>query len=106
MLAWRAVPIVQPGPGQVRIATELTSVNFADVHTRRGGYDAAPPLPAVPGLDCVGRVVELGEGVEGLHVGQRVSAWSTGGSYAENTVAPATTTYPLADAPPSRPPRR
>lgn len=84
-----------PGPGQVRIATDLTSVNFADIHARRGGYNAAAPLPFTPGLDCVGRIEEVGEGVDGLSIGQRVSAWTAGGSYAEQVIASAAMTYPV-----------
>ena len=97
VLVWKETSVPKPGPGQVRISTELTSVNFADIHARRGGYDAAPPLPAIPGLDCAGRIEELGEGVEGLRVGQRVSAWTAGGSYAEQVLAAATMTYPIAE---------
>jgi NADPH2:quinone reductase len=100
VLCYLEVTRPAPGPGQVRIATELTSVNYADIHARRGGYDAGAALPFTPGLDCVGLVESLGEGVTGLRVGQRVSAWTSGGSYAEQVLAPETMTFPLpADVP-------
>jgi len=95
VLAVEDVPTPHPGPGQVRVTTELTSVNFADVHSRRGGYDAGGALPFTPGLDCVGVVDAVGEGVADLVPGQRVAAWTSGGSYAEQVLARAAMTYPL-----------
>src|SRR5579875_1284692 len=74
VLQWRAVPDPKPGPGQVAIKVKLTSVNFADIQQRRGTGAAVPKMPFTPGLDCMGTIVALGEGVEKLHVGQRVSA--------------------------------
>ena len=72
-------------------------MNYADIHARRGGYDAGSALPFTPGLDCVGMVESLGEGVTGLRIGQRVSAWTSGGSYAEQVLAPAGMTFLLPD---------
>ncbi|GAA1256315.1 alcohol dehydrogenase catalytic domain-containing protein [Oryzihumus leptocrescens] len=80
VLAVEDLPTPHPGPGQVRVTTELTSVNVADVHSRRGGYDAGGALPFTPGLDCVGVVDAVGEGVTDLVRGQRVAAWTSGGS--------------------------
>jgi NADPH2:quinone reductase len=77
-----------------------TGVNFADVQARRGAYHGGQKPPFVPGLDCVGTIVALGDGIEGLRVGQRVAAFPPNGSYAEVVVVPATTTYPLDPAVP------
>lgn len=101
MLTWRTTPHPTPGPGQVLITTELTIVNFADIHARRGGYDAAAALPFIPGLDCLGLVAGIGAGVEGLRVGQRVSAWTDGGSYADKVLAPATMVYLVSEGVPA-----
>ncbi|MCS7059011.1 MAG: NADPH:quinone oxidoreductase family protein [Meiothermus sp.] len=94
-LRYREVPDPSPGLGEVLIRTTLTSLNFADVLARRGGYEAGAVPPFIPGLDVVGVVEALGEGVEGLRVGQRVVAFATGGSYAEKVLAKAVLTYPL-----------
>lgn len=94
-LVLRPVPLPVPGHGQVRIVTELTSVNFADIHSRRGGYDVGATPPFTPGLDCVGLIDAVGDGVAGLRVGQRVAAWTSGGSYAEDVLASAALTYEL-----------
>lgn len=96
-LVWREVPDPHPGPGQVLIRTALTGVNFADVQARRGGYDAGSPPPFTPGLDVVGIVEKVGEGVEGLEPGARVAAFPQGGSYAEKVLARSVLTYPIPD---------
>lgn len=87
----------QPESGQVLIRTTLTSLNYADLQARRGGYDAGSKPPFIPGLDCVG-VIEEVAGVSNLKVGQRVVAFALGGSYAEKALARTTLTYPIADA--------
>ncbi|GIW26061.1 quinone oxidoreductase [Meiothermus sp.] len=94
-LLYREVPDPTPQAGQVLLRTTLTSLNYADVQARRGGYEAGSPPPFIPGLDAVGIVEALGEGVEGLQVGQRVVAFADGGSYAEKVLARAVLVYPL-----------
>jgi NADPH2:quinone reductase len=95
VLAWRERDEPAPGPGEVAIRVTQTGVNFADVQARRGAYHGGQAPPFVPGLDCVGTIVALGEGVEGLRVGARVAAFPPAGSYAEVVVVPVTTTYVL-----------
>lgn len=97
VLRVRDTPTPEPGPGEVRLRVSLASVNYADVLSRRGGYDAGPNVPFVPGLDAVGIVDALGEGVSSLSVRQRVAAFVKGGSYAECALASEALTYPLAD---------
>lgn len=94
-LVYAEVPDPVPGPGQVRIRTALTGLNYADVQARRGGYEAGSQLPFMPGLDVVGVVEALGEGVQGLPVGQRVAAFAVGGSYAEKVLSSAVSVYPV-----------
>jgi NADPH2:quinone reductase len=70
-----------PGPGQVLVDAEYAGVNFIDTYQRSGLYPM--PLPSGNGLEGVGTIVALGEGVTERQVGQRI-AWSdTVGSYAE-----------------------
>lgn len=61
-----------PGPGEVRLRVEYTSIAFADVMARKGKYPATPKLPFSPGYDVVGIVDALGAGVEQFSVGQRL----------------------------------
>lgn len=79
-------PVPVPGPGEVRIAVEASTVQFVDVMIRRGAYPGLgrrPPL--VPGYDVVGRVDAVGEGVS-VPVGRRVAALVVTGGNARYVV--------------------
>lgn len=92
---------IQPpeiGDDQVLIKVAATSVNFADVQTRRGLYHAAGKPPLIPGLDAAGTIVEIGSKVTRFKPGQRVIAFPKGGSYAEYVAAVENLTFPLPDA--------
>ena len=74
--------------GSVRIAVRAASVNPPDVLMPQGKYQVRPPLPFVPGLECMGTVLELGAGVDDLRVGERVMTYPGQGCYAQQVVAP------------------
>jgi len=93
-LEYKEVPEPTPGPGQVLLKMSATSVNFADVKMRRSLYRNKKP-PFTPGFDGVGTIEALGEGVRGLHVGQRVAAYVKSGSYAEKAIALQELCYPI-----------
>lgn len=65
-----------PAAGEVLIRNHAGAVNFIDTIIRRGEMPEgmAPELPHIPGVEGAGVVAALGEGVEGLSVGDRV-AW-------------------------------
>lgn len=86
-----------PGPGQVLIRVLYTSVNFADIKARHGQYHGGGQPPYVPGLDAMGTVVGLGEGVGGVEVGQPVIAFPAAGSYAEFVLADAALVFRVPD---------
>jgi NADPH:quinone reductase-like Zn-dependent oxidoreductase len=83
--------------GQVRIAVAAAGINFADVMARMGLYADAPKTPCVVGYEVAGTVLELGEGVEHLHHGQRVFAGTQFGGYASQVVVPAGDVVALPD---------
>lgn len=62
------------GPGRIRVAVRAAGVNPADWRVREGQVLKAHPveLPAGVGLDAAGVVDEVGAGVEGVAVGDRV----------------------------------
>ncbi len=72
-----------------------TAVNRADLLQRQGNYAPPPGVTDVPGLECAGRVAALGDGVDGLTVGDDVCALLAGGGYAEKVVVPAGQVMPL-----------
>ncbi|GHO49292.1 quinone oxidoreductase family protein [Ktedonospora formicarum] len=84
----------QPGAGQVVIRVAYAGVNYAETMLRRGGHHQVS-LPIVPGLEVAGYVHALGDGVEGLYVGQMVAAFTGMGGYAELVLAPAALTIPF-----------
>lgn len=67
-------PEPHPGPGRVRVRTTAVGVNPFDWKVRSGAMAAFMELslPHVPGTDAAGVVDEVGEGVEGVAVGDRV----------------------------------
>ena len=75
-----------PGPGQIKIRNSHIGLNFIDVYFRDGLYPATPPF--VPGMEGAGEIMEVGEGVEGMKVGDRV-AYMAAGAYAEEVLMPA-----------------
>ncbi|MBM3783804.1 MAG: zinc-binding dehydrogenase [Acidobacteria bacterium] len=63
-------PIPRPGPGDAVIKVRLTTICGTDIHIVRGEYPVAPGRTI--GHEAVGTIHELGAGVTGYSVGQRV----------------------------------
>ncbi len=72
-----------PASREVLIKVEAFGLNFADVIARRSLYPDAPKNPALLGYDVAGTIVELGSEVTEFEVGDRVSALTRFGGYAE-----------------------
>ena len=83
----RDTPQPIPGDSQVLIQVEGFGLNFADVMARLGLYKGAPPIPSVLGYDVVGRIEKCGRGVSHLRKGDRVTALTRFGGYAEYALA-------------------
>ena len=62
----------QPGPGEVTIDIAACALNHLDVDIREGISRFPVEPPFIPGIEVVGRISALGEGVEGWQVGDRV----------------------------------
>lgn len=97
VLALGDSPLPQPGAGEVRIKTLLAPIHNHDLWTVRGKYGYKPTLPAIGGSEAVGFVDALGEGVQGITIGQRVMAASVHGTWAEYFIAPARMVIPVPD---------
>lgn len=69
-IAIESVPIPRPGPGEAVIRVTLTTICGTDVHILKGEYKVRPGL--VIGHEPVGVIHELGVGVTGYRVGERV----------------------------------
>src|SRR5262245_3677733 len=109
------VPDPAPGPGEVLIDIAASALNHLDVDIREGVSRFPVEPPFILGVEAVGRIAEVGDGVEGWQVGDRVMPYlmntcgqcrycrtgreslcldtgfigfSTTGSYAEKLVCP------------------
>jgi NADPH:quinone reductase-like Zn-dependent oxidoreductase len=82
-------PVPEPSRGQVRVRVQAAPVHPTDLHILRGRYGFAPELPAVLGVESVGTVDALGEGVESVAVGQRVITVGITGTWQQYVVAEA-----------------
>jgi len=82
------VPAPVAGPGELVVRVRAAGVNLSDTLMRADRYAVTPALPAVPGNEVAGEVVEVGQGVKGFARGDRValSLFAAGlsvGGYAE-----------------------
>jgi NADPH:quinone reductase-like Zn-dependent oxidoreductase len=74
------VPEPHAGPGEVRIAVRAAGVNPIDWKIRAGYMKEVMPVdfPAIAGMDAAGVVDEVGDGVEGVGVGDEVFGSGSG----------------------------
>jgi thioester reductase-like protein len=63
-----------PGPGAVEIQVCAAALNFSDVLKALDLHPGLPDGPVALGAECSGRITAVGEGVEGLRVGDPVVA--------------------------------
>ena len=98
------------GPGEVLVSLRAAALNHLDVWVRKGLPSV--PKPRILGADGAGVIAALGEGVDGLEIGQRVVVnpgiphdgritvigEHTNGTYCELKTLPAAQLYPLDDA--------
>ncbi len=82
-------------PDGVRIAVHAAGVNFADTLIVKGEYQERPPFPFSPGMEVAGSILEVGDDVRGLQVGERVLAFLDHGGFAEEVVAQAIDVTPI-----------
>lgn len=71
----------RPGPGQLLLRVSACGVCRTDLHVADGEL-ADPKLPLILGHEIVGRVAEIGDGVDGFEVGHRIGVpwlgWTDG----------------------------
>lgn len=94
-LAIGELPTPRPGPGQVAIRVHHAGVSFVDSLMIANRHQNKHELPFAPGMEVAGEISELGEGIEGLAVGDRVAALVYDGGWAEIAVADAFEVFPL-----------
>ncbi len=128
VLQYADVPDPEPGPGDVVIDVEATSLNRLDVVQRNGWFQMPGfQYPHIAGMDVAGTVAAVGDAVEGVNVGDRVVVdpslagvaddsklagrgdlfgdlgiigGTVDGGYAEKCLVPASHVYPVPDGMP------
>lgn len=74
VIQYGEVPEPETGPGQIKIRVRATALNYLDIWVRRGWPGLKLEMPHWCGADMAGEIVELGKGVTGWQVGQRIVA--------------------------------
>ena len=92
-MSYTDVPDVSPGAGDVLIDVRAAGVCFPDLLLTKGEYQLKLPPPFTPGMEVAGVVAAAPDG-SGFAVGDRVSASSMLGGYAERVVVPVTAVRP------------
>ena len=82
-LVLRDVPTPTPEAGQVTVKIHTCGLNFGDLLIIKGTYQERPQLPFTLGMEICGTVTELGAGVTGLRIGDRIASYSGFGGLAE-----------------------
>jgi NADPH2:quinone reductase len=96
VIRWREIDLPEPGPGEVLLRHEAIGLNFIDSYYRSGLYPI--DLPGTLGLEAAGRVEAVGEGVEGLQVGERVATFGPNrAAYADAQVLRAADLFAVPD---------
>lgn len=61
-----------PGPEEIKVAIDARGISFTDVLMSKGEYQVQPTLPFIIGGEGAGRVIEIGDNVDALSVGDAV----------------------------------
>lgn len=91
--------ILDPTPmkGQVVIEVKAVGINFPDTLIIEDKYQFKPQRPFAPGAEVAGVVEAVGEGVKGLHKGDRVIAVPGWGGLVERLAVPAASVIRMPD---------
>lgn len=102
VLEIKTLEVAPPGVGEVQVDISRIGINRAEALMRSGHYIEHPTLPSGLGLEAAGTVRAIGEGVQGLAVGDRVSimppvAMAVSPTYAERANFPSAIILRLPD---------
>src|ERR1700724_2380050 len=97
MLEYVERPDPVPGPGEALVEIALAGVNFMDIGVRQGMAWTEVPNPKILGVEGAGRVLAVGDGVEGIEPDQRVAWAYAPGSYTQRIAIPAASLVPIPD---------
>ena len=90
----------EPAKKQVRVRVRAAGLNFPDTLIIKDMYQMKPPRPFAPGGEVAGEIDAIGEGVDGLKVGDRVLAMTGFGGFATHLCVEAARVMKIPDAMP------
>ncbi len=82
------IPSPKADKAHVIVKVKACGVNFPDTLIIQGKYQYKPDLPFSPGAEISGVIKELGQGVSGVKVGDRVFAFVRCGGFSEEVSVP------------------
>lgn len=85
----------EPGPNQLRVRLTAAALNYPDLLMLSGGYQFKPELPFIPGVEACGIIDEVGEGLLGDLIGERVIVGARSGCLAELVTVDAAQVRPV-----------
>ena len=102
VLKYVDLPTPKPGPNEVLVKAHSIGVCMPEIYVRKGVYAWMPKLPAIPGIEMSGTVVETGSGCTQLRVGQKVFVCARefkerANCYAEYIAGPESRIYAVPD---------
>src|SRR6266446_2930597 len=97
MLEYVERPDPLPGPGEALVEIAFAGVNFMDIGVRQGVAWTEVPNPKILGVEGVGRLLAVGDGVDDVEPGRRVAWVYAPGSYAQRIAIPAASLVPIPD---------
>ena len=97
VLKYEEVPDPVAGPGQALVKIQYAGVNYGDTGVRRGTYPGGDQPGVTPGIEGVGLIEAVGDGVTDYKPGQGVAIAGELGCYAEYHVVRAERLIPLPD---------
>lgn len=101
-LAIEQRPDPVPGPGEIVVAMEIAPIHRSDLMALSGGSKVPmAPLPRVPGVEGVGRVIAKADDVTRFKVGDRVFPPKYIGVFRDRVVCAATAAFPAPDRAPA-----
>ncbi|MEH6758468.1 MAG: NADPH:quinone oxidoreductase family protein [Parasphingorhabdus sp.] len=86
------------GEGQVVIDVKACAINYPDVLIIQDLYQFKPPRPFAPGSEVSGVIAEVGKGVTGLKVGDRVASATGHGGLVEKVAADYNSVFKIPDS--------
>jgi mitochondrial enoyl-[acyl-carrier protein] reductase / trans-2-enoyl-CoA reductase len=80
------LPLSEPAPSEVIVKMSAAPINPADLNAIEGKYPIKPALPATPGMEGSGVVIEIGSAVRDLAIGTQVILPHNFGTWREMAV--------------------